>query len=253
MNQVRRKQFILEKLNELGEVSVLDLSEELGVTSETIRRDLSYLEKTGEVTKIHGGAIKMQNIQEGSFEQRMGTHRAEKMLIGKHAASLIAENDTLYIDSCTTTLIFSAFLPLIRFTVFTNSSLIADKIKSKNHLATVHVLGGEYHYDYRANLGALTVEQMSNIHTDFAFVGVGGIDTYFGVMVKSLEEGRIAKKMLEMSRQKVILCDSSKFGKSGLMKISDINDIDVIVTDAKQSPHKKLVENLYQDKIVYAR
>ncbi len=88
MNQIKRKQFILEKLDSLGEVSVIGLSEELGVTSETIRRDLSYLEKSGEVTKVHGGAIKVQNIQEGSFAQRMDLNRQEKMLIGQYAGVL---------------------------------------------------------------------------------------------------------------------------------------------------------------------
>lgn len=252
MNQIKRKQFILEKLDSLGEVSVIGLSEELGVTSETIRRDLSYLEKSGEVTKVHGGAIKVQNIQEGSFAQRMDLNRQEKVLIGQYAASLVTENDSLFIDSCTTTLIFASFLPLVKFTVFTNSSLIADQIKSKNNMAIVHVLGGEYNHIYKANLGIQTIEQMNDIHTDFTFVGVGGIDSDFGVMVKNLDEGRIAKKMLAMGRQKVILCDTSKFGQSGLMKISDINDIDIIVTDKKKNMHKQAIEALYSDKIIYA-
>ncbi len=251
MNQIKRKQFILEKLDSLGEVSVIGLSEELGVTSETIRRDLSYLEKSGEVTKVHGGAIKVQNIQEGSFAQRMDLNRQEKILIGQYAASLVTENDTLFIDSCTTTLIFASFLPLVKFTVFTNSSLIADQIKSKNNMAVVHVLGGEYNHTYKANLGIQTIEQMNDIHTDFTFVGVGGIDSDFGVMVKNLDEGRIAKKMLAMGRQKVILCDTSKFGQSGLMKISDINDIDIIVTDKKKNIHKQAIEAIYSDKIIY--
>lgn len=119
-------------------------------------------------------------------------------------------------------------------------------------MAIVHVLGGEYNHIYKANLGIQTIEQMNDIHADFSFVGVGGIDSDFGVMVKNLDEGRIAKKMLAMGRQKVILCDTSKFGQSGLMKISDINDIDFIVTDKKKNPHKQAIEALYSDKIIYA-
>lgn len=125
-----------------------DLADTLNVTSETIRRDLSILEKEGEIIKIHGGAMKKKSVSEGSFEQRLELNREEKMTLARYAAGLISEHDTLYIDSCSTTLLFSAQLPAIAFTVFTNSALIADKIASQNPLAKVYVLGGEYNHEF---------------------------------------------------------------------------------------------------------
>ena len=124
------------------------------------------------------------------------------MTLARYAAGLISEHDTLYIDSCSTTLLFSAQLPAIAFTVFTNSALIADKIASQNPLAKVYVLGGEYSHEFRANLGAKTLHEIDHIYADFAFVGAGGVRDE-GILVKSVEEGMIARKMLEKVSRKL--------------------------------------------------
>ncbi len=87
----------------------------LNVTSETIRRDLSLLESEGKITKIHGGAVKKQVVQEDAFSARIEAHREEKIAIGKLAAEMVSERDTLFIDSCTTNLILAEQLPPLAF------------------------------------------------------------------------------------------------------------------------------------------
>lgn len=248
MNPVKRKQYILSQLGLKGEISVQDLADELNVTSETIRRDLSILEKEGEIIKIHGGAMKKKSVSEGSFEQRLELNRDEKMILARYAAGLVSQHDTLYIDSCSTTLLFSGLLPMVAFTVFTNSALIADKIASQNALAKVYVLGGEYSHEFRANLGAKTLHEIDHIYADFAFVGAGGISGD-GILVKSVEEGMIAQKMLAKSKQKIILADSSKFGQQGILKIAEIAGIDKIICDDKwQKAHE--FRDIYPEKVV---
>lgn len=231
MNPVSRKQFILDELNKSGEVSVLSLSEELSVTSETIRRDLSQLADEGHLVKIHGGALRKQIYKEDNFAERLKNMRQAKEAIGKKAIDFISPNDILFIDSCTTTLIFSQQIPPLPLTVFTNSSLIAECIKQKNNFARVYVIGGEYNLEFRANLGAEVVERIIDIRADICFLGAGGITPEGGVHVKNIDEAQVSKAMLKMSKKRVILADHTKFGQEGVMSIAPLNQIDSIITD----------------------
>lgn len=231
MNPVTRKNFILDALNKLGEVSVINLSEELNVTSETIRRDLSQLADEGQVVKIHGGAIKKQIFKEDNFSERMKTMRPAKEAIGRLASTLISHNDIIFIDSCTSTLIFSEQIPNIPLTVFTNSSLIAEAIKKNNNLSRVYVLGGEYNLEFRANLGAEVVEKINSIRADMCFLGAGGITLAGGIQVKNIDEAHVSKAMLRMSKKRIILSDHTKFGQEGVLSIASLNEIDNIISD----------------------
>lgn len=228
---IKRRKHILDELNKFGEVTVIKLSEMLNVTSETIRRDLSLLESEGKITKIHGGAVKKQVVQEDAFSARIEAHREEKIAIGKLAAEMVSERDTLFIDSCTTNLILAEQLPPLAFSVITNSALIADKIKEHNLQARVYVLGGEYDYHFRANLGVSVCQQINAIHADICFIGAGGISPQHGVLVKSFEEAYVAKAMIAMSKKSVILADHTKFGQDGVMCIASVKEIDNIITD----------------------
>ncbi|MDM2974078.1 DeoR/GlpR family DNA-binding transcription regulator [Citrobacter sp. CK198] len=232
MNPVSRKNYILDALKKTGEVTVIRLSEELKVTSETIRRDLSQLADEGQLVKIHGGALRKQIFREDNFAERLKTMRPAKEAIGRAAVSLISANDIIFIDSCTTTLTFATQLPAVPLTVFTNSSLIAESIKQNNPYARVYVLGGEYNLEFRANLGAAVIEQINSIQADTCFLGAGGITQSNGIQVKSIDEAYVSKAMLRMSKKKVILADHTKFGQEGVMSIATPGEVDHIITDA---------------------
>ncbi len=250
MNALKRREVILTLIENTGEVYVLDLVKILKVTSETIRRDLSILAENDKIEKIHGGAIKKQVIYEDKFTKRLNKYINEKSKIGKFAASLISKNDTIFIDSCTTNLVFSRFLPNISFTVFTNSSLIADEIASKNELSKIYVLGGEYYSLYKANLGTKTIEDISLIKADLCFIGSGGISTEFGISVSNVEEALVSKAMIRNSSRRFVLADSSKFEKQGTMSVSSVLDITAIITDKKPLSYKKYLN--YDGKIFFA-
>ncbi|EEJ7407976.1 DeoR/GlpR transcriptional regulator, partial [Salmonella enterica subsp. enterica] len=128
-------------------------------------------------------------------------------------------------------LILAEQLPPLAFSVITNSALIADKIKEHNLQARVYVLGGEYDYHFRANLGVSVCQQINAIHADICFIGAGGISPQHGVLVKSFEEAYVAKAMIAMSKKSVILADHTKFGQDGVMCIASVKEIDNIITD----------------------
>lgn len=144
---------------------------------------------------------------------------------------MVSERDTLFIDSCTTNLILAELLPPLAYSVITNSALIADKIKEHNLQARVYVLGGEYDYHFRANLGVSVCQQINAIHADICFIGAGGISPQHGVLVKSFDEAYVAKSMIAMSKKAVILADHTKFGQDGVMCIATLKEIDSIITD----------------------
>ena len=228
-----RQQAIVDLLTNHKSLTTEALALQLNVSKETIRRDLSILESEGQITKIHGGAVKKQVVQEDEFGARIDIHREEKMAIGKLAAGMVSEHDTLFIDSCTTNLILAEQLPPLAYSVITNSALIADKIKEHNLKARVYVLGGEYDYHFRANLGVSVCQQINTIHADICFIGAGGISPQHGVLVKSFDEAYVAKSMIAMSKKSVILADHTKFGQDGVMCIATLKEIDNIITDKR--------------------
>lgn len=241
MHQLKRREYIISQLNLKGEVFVLQLAEQLNVTAETIRRDLSVLEENNLITKIHGGAIKHQSTYEQKFNDRLQNHKNEKMIIAKNAVKLLKENDTIFIDSGTTTLYFAENIPSFRLIILTNSTAISNVIWERNSNAEIHLLGGRFNGELRANFGTKTILEMSGLYADYAFIGAGAIDDHLGIMVKNIDEGNIAKKMLEQSRKKIILTDSSKFFKNGLMKIIDLDCIDLMFTDDELPINKRLI------------
>lgn len=221
MNPIKRRKHILDELSKFGEVTVIKLSETLKVTSETIRRDLSILESEGQITKIHGGAVKKQVVQEDEFGARIDIHWKKWQLVDLPPEWLAST--TPYLSTPVQPILFwPAQLPPLAYSVITNSALIADKIKENNLQARVYVLGGEYDYHFRANLGVSVCQQINAIHADLCFIGAGGISPQHGVLVKSFDEAYVAKSMIAMSKKSVILADHTKFGQDGVMCIATL-------------------------------
>lgn len=199
MNPIKRRKHILDELNKFGEVTVIKLSEMLNVTSKPFVAISPYWNQKAKSLRFMGARSKA-SCPEDAFSARIEAHREEKIAIGKLAAEMVSERDTLFIDSCTTNLILAEQLPPLAFSVITNSALIADKIKEHNPQARVYVLGGEYDYHFRANLGVSVCQQINAIHADICFIGAGGISPQHGVLVKSFEEAYVAKAMIAMSK-----------------------------------------------------
>lgn len=233
MNSAERLQSIQSILDVHGRVSVVELAAQLQVAQETIRRDLSKLEKNGVVRKIHGGAVTSQNKFERSFAARLVEYIPQKHELSRLAADIISPGCTLFIDFGTTTHVFVEHIKSVsNLTVFTNSQLIAATL-ADNTTCEVFVLGGRYDDQLKANLGAMVVENIGKFFADFAIIGVGGIDPEIGLTDQNIDEADVARAMIARSSKNVVLADPSKFDRRGIAHVADLQEVDYVVSSAR--------------------
>ena len=219
----------------LGEVSVDELADKLGMSKETVRRDLVSLDAAGRDHKFHGGARTPPNVAaeplgEGPFAARLAENRTGKRTIAQIAASLLVPGDSLFLDTGTTTLMFAeAIVHLPRLTVITNSSRIASVVAAgAEH--KVFLIGGAYSVDASETVGALAVEQIQQFRARYAFLTVGAVDRS-GVLDFDERETQIARAMIERAESINDLADSSKFSKRGIFEVAPWARIDRLVSD----------------------
>ncbi|MGQ9799853.1 MAG: transcriptional repressor AgaR [Ignavibacterium sp.] len=233
ISTIERRAKILDLLNNQGQVSVKELSNNFNVSEVTIRNDLSHLEKKGLLTKTRGGGLKLQRVGvDQKLSEKAKIHSKEKQAIGKKAASLINDNDTIIIDSGTTTEeIVKNLTGKKNLTVITNglniaSQLIRDDIK-------VILLGGIIRSTSFSVVGPIAENSLKNFYCDKCFIGVDGIESTTGIFTPILEEASLNKLMIENSKEVIVVTDSSKFKRKSFCFISPIEQIDTIITDTK--------------------
>jgi DeoR family transcriptional regulator of aga operon len=233
MNTISRRVKILEVLNSEGKVTVGELSKKFNVTEVTIRNDLSHLAAKELLIKTRGGGLKTQRVGiDQHLNDKAKINSKEKQAIGKKAAELINENDTIIIDSGTTTIEIAKNLSRIKnLTVITNalniaSQLIRDEIK-------VIVLGGILRTASLSLTGPIGETSIKNFYCDKCFLGVDGIDSQSGIYTPNLEEAHLNRMMINASKEVIIVTDSNKFKRKSFAHIAPINKVNMIVTDSK--------------------
>jgi DeoR family glycerol-3-phosphate regulon repressor len=228
-----RREAILELARERSELSVEDMARRFGVSRETVRRDLSALQSQGLLRRVHGGAMPTQISREPAFQDRLVSNPEGKKRIARAAASLFLENDTLMIDTGSTTEAFAVELAQApKLTVITNSHRVASRISSGPRRHPIYMIGGAYRPDTEQTLGSATLEQIGRYHADHAVLGCGAIDASGGLMDFDFEEAMVARAMIRQSRSLTIVADHSKFDRVAVAKICDLAEVDRIVTDA---------------------
>ncbi|WP_019644244.1 DeoR/GlpR family DNA-binding transcription regulator [Novispirillum itersonii] len=236
MRPADRHDEIVRLVLKTGEISVDDLADRLGVSRETIRRDLTALDEMGKVRKFHGGArarsvAATEPPTEGPFAARMAENTAAKRRIAYAAASLLSPGDALFIDTGTTTLALAeALIGLPSLVIITNSCRVAATV-SANPDHKVFLIGGAYGADAGESLGHLAVEQIGRFRARHAFLTVGAVDPS-GVMDFDVQETQIAQAMMDRVELTTILADSSKFGRRGIFEVAPWHRVDRLVTDA---------------------
>ncbi len=213
-------------------ITVSELAESFNVSESTIRRDLKYLEDIGHIQRTHGGAIDAHYVlYEPSFFEKENIETSSKSQIGKFAASLIKSDDTILLDSGTTTLSIARALKgkNIRLTVVTNSPVIALELSTESGMDIV-LIGGLLRKQTRALVGPQAENMLMDLNVDKAFIGTNGI-TINGCFTPNILEAETKKKMVKVSSQTYIVADHTKFGVSNFVKFADINDITEIITD----------------------
>lgn len=229
----KRKQKILDLLKANGSVKVTELSGILDISEVTVRNYLSDLEKKGLLSRVHGGAISSYKpYYSMNMAQRLETNNTEKVDIANKVASMIEPNDTIMLNSGTTTLLtFRKFPYEYNLNIVTNSIAIALEASS-NPNYNVILVGGTLNTKYQFSFGADAVSQLRNYHADKFILSVDGIDTENGFTTYYDKESEIDRVMIEQSDKCIVVADFSKFNRSAFVKISDLSSAECIVTNA---------------------
>jgi DeoR family glycerol-3-phosphate regulon repressor len=229
--QSRRHGDILKLLEAEGSSSVGDIARALGVSAETIRRDLRPLADAGSVVRMHGAVGLVGMFGEAPFARRMRENAAAKTAIARHLAATIRDGDTLMLDTGTTTSFLArALVGHRRLTVVTNSSDIARTLATRNG-NRVFMAGGELRPDSGAAFGASAIEFVARFQVRHAIISAGAIDAD-GVMDFDLHEAEFARTVLACGERRIVVSDASKFGGRGFVRVCGFASLDLVVTDS---------------------
>jgi DeoR family fructose operon transcriptional repressor len=225
-------------------VLVRDLANRFEVSESTIRRDLEELEAQGLVRRVYGGAIIEPQFQsEPPFEVREISHKEEKERVGRAAAELVQNGETIFIDGGTTT---QFMLPYLRdrknLTVVTCGINIAAALSNRKEVSTV-VIGGELDIESRSSIGPLALEALEfySIRCDRAFISAGGVSAKYGITNRILDRIPLKRKAMEISQKVAVVVDGSKIGTVVLGRVASVELADHLVTD-KSAPARELEE-----------
>ena len=231
MNQCRRER-IVEMVNKNNTISNDEIMTTFNVSIETVRRDLSYLEKRGLLERVYGGAVKKKFMSvEPKYISRESVNMVEKQKIASLAETFVLENETIFFDLGTTVLLVASLLKDEKqITAFTNSLRTAMCLSDKNQNVIIpggKLRGGEY-----AVSGSIAEDCMLNFNIDKAFIGAGGINEN-GVTDFIIDEARLRSKIIKNAEKVIVVADFSKIGIKAPCKVCDIEEIDVLITDSK--------------------
>lgn len=249
LNEARKNE-ILEYIAEHGTIKIQEISDMFGISDMTARRDLNDLDRKGLVRRIHGGAVaNLGRSYEPPFQTRSSKNEKRKKLIGKSAAKLIYDGDSISLDVGTTTLEVARNLGSKRnLTIVTNCLQIANLLVGTLSLevdARLIITGGIVRPRELSMIGNIPEEVYSNYHTDKAFIGIGGISLENGLTEYNIEDSQIKKILLQNSLEKIVLADSSKFGVTTFNTIGPLESVDTIITDSgAPAPMVEAIRNL---------
>lgn len=230
-----RYEKILEMIKENNIIKITDITEKLGVSNETARRDLETLQDQKLLKRVHGGAILEDSVSNMTSAAKAtpttGISFSEKVAIGKAAASLVRNGETIFLDIGSTTLQIARFLKEKKnLTVITTSLAIINELA--NSEVNIIVLGGKLQHDDQFIFSQYTGEIFERYYVDKSFIGCGGITSNGGVTDYSDEYCLNRKVVKEHSNKTILVFDSQKLGKNALARVCSINDVNMIVSDS---------------------
>lgn len=233
MLAIDRRKRITEIVNEKKSVAVPELSKAFGVTEETIRRDLEKLEGIGVLIRTYGGATLLEeSFPEMPVEERQSINYEGKDSIGRKAASLIYEGETVFLDASTSALHVARYIKDRKgITVITNAEKVIMEL-SKSEGINVISPGGILRKKSMSYVGRITENIiLNNYYANKTFLSCHGITKNRGLTDSNEQEAEIKKVMMKCSDKVFFLCDSSKLGKLGYSVLAGLCDVDCMVTD----------------------
>jgi DeoR family fructose operon transcriptional repressor len=227
-----RQQEILRRARADGRVDVATLSEDLAVTSETVRRDLTVLERAGVVRRVHGGAIPVERLGfEPALAVRDAVMTAEKERIAKAAVAELPEGGSIIIDAGSTTGRFAEVLPADReLTVVVNAPPLATLLAARSNV-TVLLLGGRVRGSTLATVDDWAQQALSQLCVDVAFMATNGLSPQRGLTTPDPAEAAVKRAMVAAARRTVLMADHTKIGTDYLARFAALSEVDVFITD----------------------
>lgn len=229
-------------IQKMDEVKLSELEKMLpDVSAMTLRRDLDHLEKMGEIIRIRGGARSIKSlskrmIKEENYTRRMEENPEGKKIIGRKAAELLTENESIYIDSGTTAMCLAESVPDINLSVLTGAPNVAIELTRRKKIE-VTMIGGQLSRENFSVSGMISVDFVKNTNINTAFISTSGYASDSGFTAGSLNECEVKKAVISKAKKVVLMMDTSKIDKTHMFTFAGLGDIDVIVTDSPLPAH----------------
>ena len=245
MFAIERRSAILAALSADGKVVVSELSQKFGVTEETIRRDIEKLSREGLATKTYGGAV--SNVSPSSdlpYNVRKRFNVELKQNIAEKVAAMINDGDRIMLDASSTAIYVTRKIKSKKnITVITNSVEILLELADKTGW-TVFSTGGTLKEGSFSTVGAAAERMVRGYHVDMCMCSAKGIDEKMGITYSNEKDSQMKQAMFASADKKVLALDSSKFDKISFIKVCDVGDVDMIVTDKapNEAWQKRLAE-----------
>lgn len=243
MYATERQQLIENLIAAEGRVVVVDLAQRFGVTTETVRRDLDQLETRGLVRRVHGGAVAHSRVStaERSLTERASRRSDAKLAIARRAVDALSADfeGSVYLDAGTTTAEIATLLAqrpagLPPIEVVTHSMTIAHLLAGAWGI-NLTAIGGRVRGLTAAAVGAQTVDAISRLRPDLAFIGTNGVSASFGLSTPDPDEAAVKRAVIAAARRTIVACDAEKFDAELLISFGGLDDVDILVADAAPS------------------
>jgi DeoR/GlpR family transcriptional regulator of sugar metabolism len=248
MLAIERRNAILARLTTEGKVIVADLSREFDVTEETIRRDLEKLDNEGLAKKTYGGAVINQNLNTDlPFNVRKRANVQLKQHIAEKIAELIHDGDYIMLDASSTAIYVTQCIKNRKdITLITNSVEILLELADKDDWRILST-GGSLKKGALSLVGTSAERMIRGFHVDLAVCSSKGIDMGMGITDSNEKDSEIKQAIFAAADRKVLAIDSTKFDKISFVRVCDVGDVDMIVTDAP--PTERWVEHLKEKNV----
>jgi DeoR family fructose operon transcriptional repressor len=220
------------------------LAERFEVTPETIRRDLTDLERQGILRRVHGGAIPIERFRaEPAMAEKAEAMAKEKARIASTALGFVPDRGTALLDAGTTTLALAHVFPDRELTVFTNAMGVGLELALRRNLQ-LYLIGGRVRGKTLADVDDWALRQLADLRVDVAFIGTNGLTVARGLSTPDPAEAAVKREMCRAAQQVVVVADHTKVGEEAAVRFASIEEVDALVTDTGLAPsdHQALEE-----------
>lgn len=230
MFNAERRQFILERLRRESRIVAKELSSEIGVSEDTIRRDLREMAAEGLIQRVHGGAL-LRSPASTNYTSRQQQASSAKHHIAEAAARLVQSGQVIILDGGTTNvLVAEQFPPDLRATVITNSPPAAIALKDYPYIETI-LIGGQFYKDSLVTVGATVIETLRSIRADLCMLGVCSLHPDIGISTPNFEEAHVKQAMITSAAEIVALASGEKLGTAAPYIVAPLSELTYLVTE----------------------